>query len=100
MIGYRVSGLGSREKKLLRYILVFIIIIRIALAFRSEEKIYTRPYYEDSFYLFNCAEHFAHGEGFTCDGKQPTNGVQPLIVIFYAPLFMIAGADKLLALRL
>ncbi len=68
--------------------------------FRSEERIYTRPYYEDSFYLFNCAEHFAHGEGFTCDGKQATNGVQPLIVVLYAPLFLLAGADKLLALKL
>jgi len=68
--------------------------------FRSEEQIYSRPYLEDSYYLYNCASHFVSGEGFTCDGKQPTNGVQPLIVILYAPLFLIAGADKLLALKL
>src|SRR5689334_9995136 len=88
------------QSRAIRYIILFVIVTRLALAFRSEEKIYTRPYLEDSFYLFNCAEHFAHGEGFTCDGKQPTNGVQPLIVIIYTPLFLVAGADKLLALRL
>jgi len=88
------------ERQIIRWIIFFVIVTRLAVAFRSEEKIYTRPYSEDSFYLFNCAEHFAHGEGFTCDGKSPTNGVQPLIVIIYTPLFLVAGADKLLALRL
>ncbi|MDP4219839.1 MAG: hypothetical protein Q8916_03405 [Bacteroidota bacterium] len=89
-----------REKRFLRYIVLFVVISRIVLMFRSEERIYTRPYLEDSFYLFNCAEHFANGEGFTCDGTQATNGVQPLVVIFYAPLFLVAGANKLLALKL
>lgn len=88
-----------REKRWLMYIIFFVIISRVLLMFRSEEKIFARPYFEDSFYLFNCAEHFAHGEGFTCDGKQPTNGVQPLIVVLYAPLFLIAGENKLLALK-
>ncbi|MEP7233983.1 MAG: hypothetical protein ABI778_01685 [Ignavibacteriota bacterium] len=92
--------LSFREKRIIRYAIFFVIISRLLLMFRSEERIYTRPYLEDSYYLFNCAEHFAHGEGFTCDGKQPTNGVQPLIVILYAPLFLIAGSSKLLALRL
>jgi hypothetical protein len=89
-----------RETKAIRWIIFFVIVSRIALIFRPEEQIYTRPYVEDSFYLFNCAEHVAHGDGFTCDGKQPTNGVQPLIVLFYVPLFLIAGVNKLLALKL
>src|SRR4029077_377907 len=92
------STLSFREKRIIRYIIFFVLVSRLLLVFRPEERIYTRPYSEDSFYLFSCAEHFAHGEGFTCDGKQPTNGVQPLIVLFYTPLFYIAGADKLLAL--
>ncbi|MFI5264072.1 MAG: hypothetical protein ACHQM6_06120 [Candidatus Kapaibacterium sp.] len=89
-----------REKRILRYVIFFVIVSRVLLMFRSEERIYSRPYLEDSYYLDNCASHFASGEGFTCDGKQPTNGVQPLIVVLYAPLFLIAGADKLLALKL
>ncbi len=88
------------EIRTLRFIVLFVIVTRILLIFRSEIKIYTFPYTEDTFYLFTCAEHFAHGEGFTCDGKNATNGVQPLIVILYAPLFLIAAANKLLALKL
>ncbi|MFI5264795.1 MAG: hypothetical protein ACHQM6_09795, partial [Candidatus Kapaibacterium sp.] len=96
----RASLFSLPERRILRLVIFFVIVSRIALVFRPEERIYTRPYLEDSFYLFNCAEHFAHGEGFTCDGKQPTNGVQPLIVILYSPLFLIAVANKLLALKL
>lgn len=89
-----------REKKALRIIVIVTIIMRLALMFRSEEKIFTRPFTEDSFYLFSTAEHFAKGEGFSVDGVQPTNGVQPIIIFFYAPLFLIAGFQKLLVLKL
>lgn len=74
--------------------------MRLALMLRSEERIFTRPYTEDSFYLFSTAEHFANGDGFSVDGLQPTNGVQPLIIFFYAPLFLLAGFQKLVALKL
>src|SRR6188768_3785479 len=89
-----------REKKALRIIVIITILMRLALMLRSEERIFTRPFTEDSFYLFSTAEHFAHGEGFSVDGVQPTNGVQPLIIFFYAPLFLIAGFQKLLVLKL
>ena len=95
-----ISSFSPSERRILRWIVFFVILLRIALAFRSEERIYSRPYFEDSFYLFSCAQHFVQGEGFTCDRIHPTNGVQPLIVIFYAPVFLIAGANKLLALQL
>ena len=94
------SPFTLREKRFVRGCILITSVLTFLLAFRSEERIYTRPYLEDSFYLFNCAEHFAHGEGFTTDGIHPTNGVQPLVVVLYAPLFVIAGANKLLALRL
>lgn len=89
-----------REKKALRIIVIVTIIMRLALMLRSEERIFTRPFNEDSFYLFSTAEHFAYGNGFSVDGVQPTNGVQPLIIFFYAPLFLIAGFQKLLVLKL
>jgi hypothetical protein len=89
-----------REKKALRIIVILTILMRLALMLRSEERIFTRPFTEDSFYLFSTAEHFARGEGFSVDGVQPTNGVQPLIIFFYAPLFLIAGFQKLLVLKL
>jgi hypothetical protein len=88
------------EKQALGCIVVFVLITRILLIFRPESQIYSLPYSEDGFYLFSCAEHIAHGDGFTCDGKQPTNGVQPLLVIFYVPFFLLAGMNKLLAVKL
>lgn len=89
-----------REKKALRIIVIVTIIMRLALMLRSEERIFTRPFNEDSFYLFSTAEQFAHGNGFSVDGVQPTNGVQPFIIFFYAPLFLITGFQKLLVLKL
>jgi hypothetical protein len=91
---------SHREKRAIGWIVFFVILTRILLIFRPEIQIYSRPYTEDTFYLFSCAEHVAYGEGFSCDGIHPTNGVQPLIVILYVPLFLIAGANKLLALKL
>ncbi len=94
------SIFSQKERRILRYIILFVLVTRIILVFRSEPRIYSRPYTEDTFFLFSCADHFAHGEGFSVDGIHSTNGVQPLIVVIYAPLFLIAGSDKLLALKL
>ena len=87
------------ERKAMAAILIFAALIRIALAFRSEPLIYTKYFQEDAYYLFNCSEHFAHGEGFSVDGIHPTNGVQPLIVVLYAPLFLLSNFDKVLTLK-
>jgi hypothetical protein len=95
----RLLRLAS-EKRAFCIIILIAIVMRIGLAFRSEERIFARPFVEDSFYLFTCAEHIAHGEGFTVDGAHPTNGVQPLVTALYAPLFLLSGFDKLLALKL
>src|SRR5439155_18467533 len=46
------------------------------------------------------AWHLSQGHGFTVDGMHITNGVQPLIALLYVPFFFIAGADKMLGLRL
>ena len=72
---------------------------RIALAFCSDGQIASRPYTEDAFYAFSCARQIALGHGFSVDGVHPTNGVQPLICLLYAPCFWIAN-DKWLGLRL
>ncbi|HYM20501.1 MAG TPA: hypothetical protein VEW28_05795 [Candidatus Kapabacteria bacterium] len=87
------------ERRAITVIIIVTAVLRLALAFRSEALIFTRYFQEDAYYLFNCAEHAAHGEGFTVDGIHPTNGVQPLIVVLYAPLFIFSGFDKVLALK-
>lgn len=64
---------------------------RLALIARTPARLATRPYIEDAFYAFSCARHLALGQGFTVDGLHPTNGVQPLICLLYAPFFLIGG---------
>ncbi|HYM20500.1 MAG TPA: hypothetical protein VEW28_05790 [Candidatus Kapabacteria bacterium] len=88
------------ERRALRILLIVTLISRLALALRPEWQIVTRPYSEDSFYIFTVAGHIAHGDGITADGVHTTNGIQPLIAFVYVPFFLIAGANKLLALRL
>lgn len=80
-------------------LLVIVAAMRIALAFRAEYLLYGLYYQEDAFYLLNCAEHIARGQGFTVNGVHPTNGVQPLLVLFYVPLFLLADFDKTLMIR-
>ena len=80
--------------------MVVTFVTRIILAFRPELKLTERPYQEDSFYMFGCAAQLAAGNGFSIDGENPTNGVQPLVVLLYAPFFKIAGDDRWLGLRL
>jgi hypothetical protein len=90
---------SRKERRALVWIVLIILLMRISFIFGTEAQIYTQLT-EDSFYLFSCAEHLAQGHGFTVDGKHPTNGVQPLIVAVYAPLFTIADFDKELVLRM
>jgi 4-amino-4-deoxy-L-arabinose transferase-like glycosyltransferase len=89
-----------KSHKLLPILLVLTFVSRVILAFRPEIRLTERPYQEDAFYLFSCAAHLANGQGFSVDGVHPTNGVQPLAVVLYAPFFAIAGEDRWLALRL
>ena len=83
----------------LSLLILFTIVTRLALAFRPDAQIAVRPYQEDAFYAFDCANHLAQGEGFSVDGVHPTNGIQPLIVILYSLCFYFSGSDKWLGLR-
>jgi hypothetical protein len=94
------ASFSARERRALQILVVITLITRLVLAFRPEWQIATRPYQEDSFYIFNVAEHLAHGQGITVDGAHATNGIQPLIAFVYAPCFAIAGHDHWLGLRL
>src|SRR4051812_4770097 len=87
------------QQKILVLLLIIVVLSRLAFAFRPEDQLGSRPYSEDAYYVFNIADHLAHGEGFTADGMHPTNGVQPLIVILYTPFFFFTH-DKWLAIRL
>lgn len=64
---------------------------RLALLVRPDSLFNARPLIEDAWYALTVARWFARGAGFSADGLQPTNGVQPLIVLFDAPLFALFG---------
>ncbi len=89
----------SPERRILQILIVVTIVSRLALAFRPEWKICSRPFIDDAFYIFNVSQHIAAGAGLTVDGIHQTNGIQPLITFIYAPLFAIARGDSLLGLR-
>ncbi len=89
-----------QERRVLRILIILTIVTRLALAFRPEWRIATRPFNDDAFYLFTVSEHLAHGDGLTADGIHPTNGIQPLVTYLYVPFFAMANGDKLLAIRL
>lgn len=92
------SRLSPNERAWVLAIAVAGFVMRVALAFRPEIMIATRPYTEDSYYIFTSAWHLALGHGFSVDGIHPTNGVQPLITILYTPFFYLIH-DRWLALR-
>ena len=92
------KSFSSGERRALRILIVIVILSRLALAFRPDWRVCSRPYNDDSFYLFSVSDHIAHGDGLTVDGIHPTNGIQPLITFLYVPFFLIAGS-KLLALH-
>lgn len=81
-------------------ILVLAFVIRVSLALRDDVSLTARLHNDDSFYLHTVSKNIGFGNGFTIDGKQLTNGVQPLIVILNAPFYYASSPDRWLGLRL
>jgi hypothetical protein len=55
---------------------------------------------EDGYYALAVARHIGMGDGITIDGVHHTNGIQPLWSLLCAPLYALAGGDRILGLRL
>jgi hypothetical protein len=95
----------SREKAaylggVLKVLAALIALGSLSLAFRASEWVVDRPLSEDAFYCYAVSYNLAHGEGTTIDGSTLTNGFHPLFVFLAVPLFILAGNDKVLAVRL
>ncbi|MDP4199238.1 MAG: hypothetical protein Q8922_05705 [Bacteroidota bacterium] len=93
------SRLGPAERRWVLAISSLTFLLRAVMGLRSEIILMTRPYIEDAYYALNCSWHISQGHGFSVDGIHPTNGVQPLITLLYAPFFFFTG-DRLAGLRL
>src|ERR1041384_336950 len=71
-----------------------------ALALRSADQVFATPLTEDGFYSLAVARNVAAGGGITVDGRQPTNGFQPLFTLVEPGAYRLAGGDAVLAVRL
>jgi hypothetical protein len=93
------QSLTRREKYSVAALSFLTFALRIPLAFRPAPELGGLPYTDDAFYLFSIARNLAKGLGPTVDGTHLTNGFQPLILLFYTPIFWFCGADSWLAVR-
>jgi hypothetical protein len=71
-----------------------------ALALRAADQVFATPLTEDGFYSLAVARNVAAGNGITVDGRQPTNGFQPLFTFVEAGAYRLTGGDAALAVRL
>lgn len=55
---------------------------------------------DDGFYYFKLAQNILAGKGVTFDGIHATNGFHPLWLIVCIPIFLLAGKDPILPLRM
>ncbi len=80
--------------------LVLSILMQLGLLFRPADRFLERPQIEDAYYAFSVSRSIANGRGFAIDGLHPTNGVQPLVCILYAPAFVLFDESPVAPLRL
>jgi len=71
-----------------------------ALIFRPAAAVFSTPLTEDGFYSLTVARNIATGAGVTADGRQPTNGFQPLFTVVEAGAYAVARGDGALAIRI
>jgi hypothetical protein len=71
-----------------------------ALALRAGDQVFATPLTEDGYYSLAVARNVAAGRGITVDGRQPTNGFQPLFTFVEAGAYRLAGGDEVPAVRL
>jgi hypothetical protein len=74
------------------------VLYHLALITRPKEYLPDRPFQDDSFYSFTIAKHLALKKVFMIDGKNRTNGFQPLITIISSIPFLFTK-DKYTSLR-
>lgn len=92
----------SRNRVLLRILkglVVASVLLQVGLLFRPSEDFLRRPIVEDAYYSLAVARSIAGGAGFSVDGVRPTNGVQPLICVLYAPVYLLFPDDPVTPLR-
>lgn len=78
------------------------ILVALALAsliFRTQASLFELPLTEDGYYLLSVSRNIALGNGLTIDGRQLTNGFQPLFAFLLVPIYALFGGDRYISLR-
>ncbi len=89
------SLLSRKEKYTVAVLSCVAFALRVPLAFRPERALAGPPYGDDAYYLFSIARNVAAGHGPSVDGIHLTNGFQPLILLFYTPIFWLTGSPMI-----
>lgn len=71
----------------------------LSLAFRLRSSLFEFPLTEDGYYLLAVSRNVAMGHGITIDGRQLTNGFQPLFAFLMVPVYALTGGGRLESLR-
>lgn len=95
----RITSEKDRLVRMLRTIALVLAVSTATFAFRPTSTMVHRPIVEDGYYALSVAANVAAGKGVTIDGVHLTNGFQPLFTLLCVPAFMLAGGDRVLAMR-
>lgn len=79
---------------------IFFVLLSL-LVFRPEYQIRSgKPFVEDAYYSLSVARNLSAGHGLTIDGRNWTNGFQPLFTAVSTVSFLAAGHSDVTALRI
>ena len=86
--------------RVLKGLAVLLALLTLSLSFREKSLLLHPPLSEDGYYSMTIARNIAAGRGVSVDGRTPTNGFQPLFTFLSVPVFLLAGPDRILGVRL
>src|SRR5258708_26026533 len=86
--------------RVLKGLALLLALLTLSLSFREKSLLLHPPLSEDGYYSMTIARNIAGGRGVSVDGRTPTNGFQPLFTFLSVPVFLLAGPDRILGVRL
>jgi hypothetical protein len=95
-----MSSFESRLSRALQVAAGMGIVLRLLLPWTSESFLLSYVVSDDAFYYLTIARNVTAGLGVTFDGLTVTNGFHPLWLICLLPVYTLAGASPLVAMRL
>jgi hypothetical protein len=86
--------------RVLKGLALLLALLTLSLSLREKSLLLHPPLSEDGYYSMTIARNIAGGRGISVDGRTLTNGFQPLFTFLSVPVFVLAGPDRILGVRL